>query len=127
MRLTHNDLGFHNFLTDGDELTAILDWELAELGHPAADLGYVKPFVELMVSWPEFIDRYESAGGWLVEPATLRFHTIWNAIRLYELIMQARAALAEGLVRDVEITYACADATMRLLQALGGELRAERV
>jgi aminoglycoside phosphotransferase (APT) family kinase protein len=126
LRLTHNDLGFHNFLTDGEELTAILDWELAELGHPAADLGYVKPFVELMVPWSEFVDRYESAGGWEIEPTALRFHTVWNAIRLYELIMQARAALAEGLVRDIEITYACADATMRLLRALGGELRDAR-
>ena len=126
LRLTHNDLGFHNFLTEGEELTAILDWELAELGHPAADLGYVKPFVELMVPWSEFVDRYESAGGWKVDPATLRFHTVWNAIRLYELIMQARAALVAGLVSDIEITYACADATMRLLRALGGELREAR-
>ena len=40
--------------------------------------------------------------------------------------MQARAALAGGVVRDVEITYACADATMRLLRALGGELSEAR-
>ena len=74
----------------------------------------------------EFVSRYEAAGGRNVEPTTLRFHTVWNAVRLYGLIMQARAALAAGVVRDVEITYACADATMRLLRALGGELREER-
>jgi aminoglycoside phosphotransferase (APT) family kinase protein len=122
-RLTHNDLGFHNFLTEDDKLTAILDWELSELGHPAADLGYVKPFVDLMLPWSEFVARYEDAGGWKVEPYELRFHTMWNAVRLYGLIMQARAALAGGLVSDVEITYACADATMRLLLALGRELQ----
>jgi aminoglycoside phosphotransferase (APT) family kinase protein len=123
--LTHNDLGFHNFLTEGEHLTAILDWELAALGHPAADLGYVKPFVELMLPWRDFVLRYQQAGGWRVDPRVLRFHTIWNAVRLYGLIMQARAALVSGHVSDVEITYACADQTMRLLLALGGEL--ERV
>jgi aminoglycoside phosphotransferase (APT) family kinase protein len=120
--LTHNDLGFHNFLTQGERLTAILDWELAELGHPAADLGYVKPFVELMLPWRDFVHRYQQAGGWQVDPLVLRFHTVWNAVRLYGLIMQARAALVGGHVSDVEITFACADQTMRLLLALGGEL-----
>jgi aminoglycoside phosphotransferase (APT) family kinase protein len=123
--LTHNDLGFHNFLTQGERLTAILDWELAAIGHPAADLGYVKPFVDLILPWRDFVLRYQQAGGWRVDPVALRFHTVWNAVRLYGLIMQARAALVSGHVSDVEITYACADQTMRLLLALGGELERE--
>ena len=121
--LTHNDLGFHNFLVEGETLTALLDWELAALGHPAADLGYVKPFVTRMLPWPEFVNRYQQAGGWTVDPHVLRFHTIYNAVRLYGLIMQARAAMVAGLVNDVEITVACADSTMMLLHALGNELR----
>ena len=121
--LTHNDIGFHNILVDGERLTALLDWELAELGHPAADLGYVKPFVQLMLPWSRFLEEYQDAGGWRVEPRELRFHTIWNAVRLYELVMQARAALASGRLSDIEISFACADATMRLLHALGNELQ----
>jgi aminoglycoside phosphotransferase (APT) family kinase protein len=120
--LTHNDLGFHNFLVEGETLTALLDWELAALGHPAADLGYIRPFVPLMLSWSEFVAAYEGSGGWKVEPAALRFHTVWSAIRLYGLIMQARSALARGLVNDVEITFACADNVMLLFNALAGEL-----
>jgi aminoglycoside phosphotransferase (APT) family kinase protein len=120
--LTHNDLGFHNFLVEDETLSALLDWELAALGHPAADLGYIRPFVPLMLPWSEFLDAYEASGGWKVEPAVLRFHTVWNAIRLYGLIMQARSALARGLVNDVEITFACADNVMLLFHALAGEL-----
>jgi hypothetical protein len=41
--------------------------------------------------------------------------------------MQARAALVSGHVSDVEITFACADQTMRLLLALGGELGKEEL
>ncbi len=123
IRLTHNDLGFHNFLVEGDTLSAVLDWELASQGHPAADLGYVKPFVSRMLPWPDFVQQYEQSGGWKVELRELRFHTIYNAVRLYGLIMQARAALVAGFVNDVEIAFACADATPMLLQALGNELR----
>jgi hypothetical protein len=36
--------------------------------------------------------------------------------------MQARSALARGLVNDVEITFACADNVMLLFNALAGEL-----
>ena len=43
LRLTHNHSGFHNFLVEGETLSALLDWELAALGHPAADLGYMRP------------------------------------------------------------------------------------
>lgn len=120
----HNDLGFHNFLVEGEELTALLDWELASIGHPAADLGYVKPFVGRMLPWAEFMDHYAASGGWRGNARELRFHTIWNAVRLYGLIMQARAAIAAAIVNDVEISFACADNVMLLLDALGAELSA---
>lgn len=121
--LIHNDLGFHNSLTEGEDLTAILDWELAHIGNPAADLGYCKHFIEKMTPWRAFLDRYEAAGGHKFNPHTLRFYTLWSGVRLYGLIMQARAALAAGLVRDPEICFACADNTMLLIHFLSRELR----
>lgn len=124
--IVHNDLGFHNFLVDGEKLSAILDWELASFGHPAADLGYVKPFVRGMCDWEAFLGVYQGAGGWRVDERELRFHTIWNAVRLYGLIMRARAAIAGDHVRDMEITFAVADNVMLLLNALGQELRVSR-
>ena len=120
--LIHNDVGFHNALVDGEELTAILDWELAAPGHPAADLGYIRHFVEQMVEWQAFVQAYEAAGGWHVQEQELRFHTVWNAVRLYHLIMLARAALAAGRVNDVEIAFACADNLMLLLDSLARRL-----
>ena len=122
--LVHNDLGFHNCLTQDGRLTAVLDWELAQIGHPAADLGYVKHFVQRMMPWDLFLAEYRSAGGWHGDRRILRFHTIWNAVRLYGLIMRARAATASGLVRHIEISHACADNLILLLIFLGEELRA---
>lgn len=120
--LIHNDLGFHNALVDGETLTAVLDWELAKLGHPASDLGYIKHFVERVVPWEEFIARYVEHGGFSIPEQTVRFHAVWNAVRLYGLIMQARQNLEQDRVNDIEITYACADNVMRLISFLGQEV-----
>ena len=70
-------------------------------------------------------DFYGNAprGEWL-DPRELRFHTVWSAVRLYGLIMQARAALTQGIVNDVEITFACADNIMLLFLGLAQELQA---
>lgn len=48
--LLHNDLRLGNVLISADRparVTAVLDWELAAVGDPLADLGY------LIASWPE--------------------------------------------------------------------------
>ncbi|GGC16835.1 hypothetical protein GCM10011371_00330 [Novosphingobium marinum] len=117
--LVHNDFGFHNVLTQGDRLTAVLDWELAKIGHPASDLGYVMHFVTKVVGWDEFLAWYREAGGSLIAPDVVHYHAVWNAVRLYGLIMQARHNLEIGRVDDIEISYACADNVMRLIAFLG--------
>jgi len=122
LSLIHNDFGFHNTLVEGDRLTAVLDWELARIGHPAGDLGYIKHFVPKAVPWDEFIAYYVAAGGAFIPDETIRFHAVWNAVRLYGLIMQARHNLELGRVNDMEITYACADNVMLLIAFLGREL-----
>ena len=122
LTLIHNDFGFHNVLVDGDCLTAVLDWELARIGHPAADLGYIKHFVEKVVPWDDFLASYRDAGGVPVAANTVRFHAIWNAVRLYGLIMQARYHLELGRVNDMEIAYVCADNLLLLIAYLGREL-----
>jgi len=122
LSLIHNDFGFHNTLVEGERLTAVLDWELARIGHPASDLGYIKHFVGKVVPWEDFIAHYVAAGGVAIPAETIRFHAIWNAVRLYGLIMQARHNIELGRVNDMEITYACADNVMLLIAFLGREL-----
>jgi aminoglycoside phosphotransferase (APT) family kinase protein len=48
--LIHNDYKFDNLLLDvddGSRIVAVLDWEMATVGDPRADLGYLLSF------WPE--------------------------------------------------------------------------
>lgn len=103
--LVHGDIGFHNLLVNQGRLTGVLDWELAHLGHPAEDLGYCKGDVEQMTSWSHFMQAYRSAGGPEISDFMVDFFTLWGGLRLYALLLQARAAIRAALLRDPEVAY----------------------
>ena len=122
--LVHGDLGFHNFLVDGERLVALLDWELAHLGHPAEDLGYIRGWVEKMLPWSRFLDAYHAAGGPDSGTFAIDFYTLWGGVRLYALLLQARAAIVGGHLRDCEIALCCAHLIPVLVHRLSQQLRA---
>ncbi len=85
-RLVHGDFRLGNFIVDEDGLAAVIDWELAHLGDPAEDIGWL-----CIRSWrfgndelpvagvgrlDEFIQAYEAAGGEPVDRGRLRY---WEA------------------------------------------------
>jgi aminoglycoside phosphotransferase (APT) family kinase protein len=121
--LSHNDLGCHNFLIEGETLVAILDWEIANVGNPAADLGYVRNFVKKMTSWDRFMAAYKAAGGPKISPHTIDFYTVWSGVRFYCLLLRARAGVSMGMVHDTEITYAAADFIPQEEHLISQELR----
>ena len=70
--LVHGDVKPGNFAFVGDEVSAVFDWELADLGDPLADVGYLEVMWALPVgitSRPaamtvdEFVARYEQQTG----------------------------------------------------------------
>lgn len=123
LALIHNDLGSHNLLVDGDSLVAILDWELAAIGNPAADLGYARHWLTRLMPWEEFMSAYHGAGGPRIDRLTLDFYSVWSRIRLYSMLLQARAGIAARVIHDMEITGICADSVPRLLANLGDDLK----
>ena len=76
--LVHGDDNFRNILIDGSKVTALLDWELAHLGHPGEDLAYIRPDVEKLIPWSEFVDEYLAAGGSPVSDQVLDFFNVWS-------------------------------------------------
>jgi aminoglycoside phosphotransferase (APT) family kinase protein len=111
----------HNLLIDGEDLVAILDWELGQIGNPAADLGYIRGWVSQVVPWQRFMAAYHDAGGPPVSTHTLDFYTLWCGVRLYCLLLQARAGIAQGVVCDTEIAYAYAQFLPLLLRRIAHE------
>ncbi|NKQ57068.1 phosphotransferase family protein [Amycolatopsis sp. K13G38] len=76
--LVHGDFGLHNILIEGTAPTAVLDWERAHLGDPAEDLAYVRPSVEPILPWEEFLRAYQDAGGPRPDPRRLAYYRVWH-------------------------------------------------
>ena len=85
-RLVHGDFRLGNFIVDESGLGAVIDWELAHLGDPAEDIGWL-----CIRSWrfgnddrpvagvgdlDEFLAAYEGAGGNPVERQRIDY---WEA------------------------------------------------
>jgi aminoglycoside phosphotransferase (APT) family kinase protein len=85
-RLVHGDFRLGNFIVDQNGLAAVIDWELAHLGDPAEDIGWL-----CIRSWrfgnddrpvagvgqlDEFARAYEAAGGAPIGRERLRY---WEA------------------------------------------------
>ena len=86
LALVHGDFRLGNFIVSERGLEAVIDWELAHLGDPAEDIGWLS-----VRSWrfgndqlpvaglgglEDFLAAYEAAGGRAPEPERLRF---WEA------------------------------------------------
>jgi aminoglycoside phosphotransferase (APT) family kinase protein len=90
-RLVHGDFRLGNFIVDQDGLAAVIDWELAHLGDPAEDVGWL-----CIRSWrfgnddrpvagvgelDELLSAYEAAGGWRIDPDRLRYWETFGNVK----------------------------------------------
>lgn len=57
--LLHGDLGHHNILTDGERITAIIDWEDCLCGDPVFDIAYWGTFCRDIMREP-FLEGYRT-------------------------------------------------------------------
>jgi aminoglycoside phosphotransferase (APT) family kinase protein len=85
-RLVHGDFRLGNFIVDTNGLAAVIDWELAHLGDPAEDIGWLcirswrfgnddRPVAGLG-ELDDFLASYEAAGGGPIEHDRVRY---WEA------------------------------------------------
>jgi aminoglycoside phosphotransferase (APT) family kinase protein len=123
--LVHNDMVFHNILSQGDQLTAILDWEQVGVGHPAEDLGYCYPPVSGVLDWDRFLRAYHAAGGPAISRRQVDYFALRAIMRLMILVIKGgRVTFETGLSGDVLIASAGAFFSQRLLHRLARVLDA---
>jgi aminoglycoside phosphotransferase (APT) family kinase protein len=86
--LVHGDFKPGNVLLDGDRIVALLDWELAHLGDPMEDLGWVTQPLRrrehiIPGAWEdaELIDRYQKATGFMVHEPSVRWWNMFATLR----------------------------------------------
>lgn len=104
-RLVHGDFRNGNLMVDADHgLVAVLDWELAHVGDPAEDLGWI-----CTNSWrfgvptkrvggfgdlADLLAGYEAAGGAPIDPARVDFWQMMGSLKwgVMTTMMHARFA-----------------------------------
>ncbi|MBM1143046.1 phosphotransferase family protein [Alcanivorax sp. ZXX171] len=101
LSLVHGDFRHGNLMVDEQGLVSVLDWELAYLGDPMADLGWI-----CVNSWrfgnidlpvggfgtrEQLFDGYEAASGHRPDPERVRFWEILGTLR-WGVICQGMAA-----------------------------------
>jgi aminoglycoside phosphotransferase (APT) family kinase protein len=112
-RLVHGDYRNGNFIVGPEGIRAVLDWELAHLGDPVEDLGWlcVKSWrfgsVELEAggfgSADELLDAYNSASGTVVTLDALRYWEVMGTVK-WGVICELQAFThLNGIVRSVEL------------------------
>lgn len=113
LSLVHGDFRNGNFIVGPDGIRAVLDWELAHLGDPMEDLGWI-----CVNSWrfghidnpvggfgsrEDLFAGYEEAGGISVNPASVHFWEVYGTLKWGIIcIVQAFTHLM-GMKRSVEL------------------------
>ncbi len=92
----HGDAGPGNFLFNGSEIAALVDWELTHLGDPMEDLAqiWVRSLIQPFVPMREVFAAYEVASGQPVDIARVKFHRLY--FQLSFSVPSTAAASAEG-------------------------------
>jgi len=96
LTLVHGDFRIGNMLIEDDDITAVLDWEMARVCDPHYDLGYSSmPYLagklidrptDLVCALLErdwYYDRYEEATGRTVDRYAVRY---WEAFSIFVMI-----------------------------------------
>ena len=111
--LVHGDYRIGNVIFGPEGVRSILDWELAHLGDPMEDVGWMcvrawrfgndqKP-VGGLGPREDFFHAYEKASGAAVDPEAARFWEVFGNLRWGIItISQARTHI-DGFVKSVEL------------------------
>jgi aminoglycoside phosphotransferase (APT) family kinase protein len=111
--LVHGDFRNGNFIVGADGIRAVLDWELAHLGDPVEDLGWL-----CVKSWrfgnadkvaggfgslDDLLTAYERAGGAPVDEETVRFWVVLGTVKWGVICAGQALAFVNGILRNVEM------------------------
>jgi aminoglycoside phosphotransferase (APT) family kinase protein len=110
--VVHGDFRLGNVIVGADGLRAVIDWELAHLGDPMEDLGWLcvkawrfggRPPVAGLGEYDELFAAYEAAGGATIDPTVVHW---WEVLGTWKwaimCILQASVHL-NGTTRSHEL------------------------
>jgi aminoglycoside phosphotransferase (APT) family kinase protein len=132
MALVHGDYRNGNILVDTEGLRGVLDWEMAHVGNPLLDLGWMcvpawrygimEHTVGGFGNVEQLLEGYEAGGGGRVDPQAVQFWEVFGMIRWGVICMLMGFRHLHGDERSLEnaaIGRRTAETEYDLLQLLG--------
>lgn len=133
LALVHGDFRSGNLMIDEQGVAAVLDWELAHLGDPMEDLGWIcvnswrfghadKP-VGGFGSREELFAGYEAAGGAPVDPQRVRYWQVLGTLKWGVMCASMLEVFRSGEDRSVEraaIGRRASETAIDLLRLMAG-------
>jgi aminoglycoside phosphotransferase (APT) family kinase protein len=110
--VVHGDYRMGNFLVGPDGLRGVLDWELAHMGDPAEDVGWLSaPAWRFggqgdlggLGSVAEFVTAYAAAGGQVLAVARVDWWRIYATVKWATICALQASAHLSGTSRSVEL------------------------
>jgi aminoglycoside phosphotransferase (APT) family kinase protein len=110
--VVHGDFRNGNLVVGPEGLRAVLDWELAHLGDPLEDLGWLcvrawrfgaEPRVGGFGPVDELVGAYEATAGVTVDRAALRWWEVLGTLKWGIICVVQASTHLGGLVRSVEL------------------------
>jgi aminoglycoside phosphotransferase (APT) family kinase protein len=110
--VVHGDFRNGNLMIGADGIRAVLDWELAHLGDPMEDLGWLcvkswrfgqAPPVGGFGEYDELCASYAAASGRAVDRGTLHWHETLGTLKWGIMCIMQAVTHTSGIVRSVEL------------------------
>ena len=110
--LVHGDFRLGNVMVDQDGLRAVLDWELAHIGDPMEDLGWLcvrawrfgsKHPVAGVGAYEELIRAYQEASGLTADREEIRWWEVLGTLKWGIMCMIQASSHLTGVARSHEL------------------------
>lgn len=128
--IMHGDFGLNNILLDGEQVTALLDWEFVSAGLAGYDLGYFHCMATALGEWDDFLQAYREGGGTVPSEAAMDFFILFANVRLAIMVWQAVVGFDRGELTDLIWANPAANdvrvATLRIAERLTIALAREK-
>lgn len=99
LSLVHGDLRPGNFLYRGNQVTALLDWEMAHIGDPAEDIGWIYRALwspARFLSLDEFLTIHADRAGFSIPQTNVIFYRVFSEVKFAAISAAAAHGFASG-------------------------------
>jgi len=109
--VVHGDFRTGNFLRQGPNVRAVLDWEMVHLGDPLEDVAWATSrlwrgqtrLAGVLVTCERFHHLYGEAGGFRVDRDRLAYYDLLSGVKMAAIMLTGLRAFADRRTEDVRM------------------------